>query len=187
MCEERMIKRTAMVFAAMLACFSGGAWANDCQIMLTQPVVDYGAFNPHTLKATAKSSLASLGKRVMQLNVMCADARNMAVTFHGVASGLESYQLSDKGEFDLTLKDAHLDGELVLLGSVSSVGEVPNESRNAVKLRPGKYLVPVLHQQLKTGKTLSVSVELDARLFVDGLNIRDAVIFEGQGNFEVTP
>jgi hypothetical protein len=182
----QVIKRSLMALAAILLCSTGTVWANDCQIQVTQSVVDYGPFNPHALKASAKSAAsADLGKRFMQLNILCDDVQRMALSFQGLAYGLEGYKLSDNGEFELALKDARLDGEPVLLGAISSAGDTPGEGRNAMKLMPGQYLVPVVNQQLKTGKALSISVVVDARLFVDRLKVRDVVELEGQGYFQV--
>lgn len=172
--------------AVLLACSVGAVLANDCQIQISQSVVDHGNLNPSTLRASAKSSsTAALDKRVMQLNVLCTDVKDMAVTFRGLASGPESYQISDKGEFDLTLKDARLDGNPVLLGLVNRAGEIPAESGPSVKLTPSHYVVPVVDHQVKVGKVLSIKVELNARLFVEGLKVRDIAPLEGLGQFEL--
>jgi hypothetical protein len=144
--------------------------------------------NPNILRAEAKASpTIPLGKRLLQMNILCSEAQYMHVSFRGLASALQSYKLDDKGEFDLIFKNASLDGNSVLLGSVSTPGEVPGDISNEMKLKPEKYLVPVWNQQPHSGKALSVSVELDVRLFVDGLKVRDAVGLEGRGSFELTP
>jgi hypothetical protein len=183
-----IIQRSVLSLMTLLACSASNAWANDCQIQLTQPVVDYGSINPHVLTASAKAApTAALGKRLLQLNIVCTEPKDMAVSFQGLASGLHSYRLSDKGEFDLTFKNARLDGESVLLGSVSSFTDSPGEASAVRKLKPGQYLVPVLNQQRQSGKSLSMGLEVDARLFVDGLKIRDVVTLDGQGQFELNP
>lgn len=180
------LKKTLMLTAVSLACATSGVQANDCQVQLSQPVVDYGKLNPSVLRAGAKASpKASLGKRLLQLNVLCTDIKDMAVTFRGIAAGPLSYRLSNQGEFDLTLKDARLDGQPVLLGLVATPQETAGEIGRSVQLKPGHYVIPMRDQKVLSGKAFSMKVEVDSRLSVDGLMLRDVADLEGQGQFEL--
>ncbi|MNC22221.1 hypothetical protein D3C75_702150 [compost metagenome] len=109
----------------------------------------------------------------------------MAIIFHGAAAGSQSYQIGDKGEYDLILKDARMDGEPVLLGLVSSVGEAVAESGSSVQLTPGQYSIPMKNQAVKIGKVLSMTVEFDTRIYVEALKVRDVHLLEGRGKFEL--
>lgn len=184
--EKKSIKSAMSVLTMSFSCFAGMVLADDCQMQISQPVLDYGSVNPDVLRANnSASDTAPLGKRYAQLYVLCSEPRTMAIGFRGIASGVEAYQLSDRGSFDVTLKDVKLDGAPVLAGIVSSIGEVPATSANAVKLAPGKYFVPVISQQLITGKALSMKVEIDTRLATDQLKVRDVVMLDGRGFFEL--
>jgi hypothetical protein len=175
-----------VALAVLLACPVDAVWADDCRIQVSQPRVDYGSFNPHVLRANAKSSsTVSLGKRLMRLNIQCTDPKDMALAFRGVASGVERYKLSDEGEFEMTLKAARLDGIPVRLGVVTTAGDIPAQGAISVKLTPGKSLVPLLNQRPQVGKNLSVQVELDVRVFVEKLGVRDVASLETRGYFEL--
>lgn len=182
MCVSLSIKKPLIALALSLGCI--GAFANDCQTQINQSVVDYGNLNPAVLRNYSKSTLtASLEQRVLQLNIVCATPRALSLSFQAMASGPETFKLGNKGEFDLILSNAQLDGVSVLLGEISYLGDLPGRESSSAKLKPNHYIVPLVGQRLMVGKSLSVRVEVNARLFVEGLNIRDVAAFDGQGYF----
>lgn len=184
-----MFKANAFKIALVLVtsfALTGTALANDCRTQVSQPVVDYGNLNPSVLHASAKSGKAAeLGTRHLQLNIVCTEDEDMAITFRSIAAGPQAFRLDDKGEFDLTLTDASLDGEPVLLGLVTSLGDVPADSAISVRLGSGQYAVPVKNHAVEFGKVFSVKVEISSRLYVDGLKLRDVYVMDGRGRFEV--
>lgn len=177
-----------VLLALTISFFStaGVALADDCEMQISQPVLDYGALNPDILRAGAKASAtAALDKRRVQLNVLCPDSRSMAIAFRGAASGAEAYQLGDRGTFELVIKAARLDGVPVLVGTVSNIGEVPATASNSVNLVPGQYIVPVLAQKSSLGKVFSMDIEVNSHLFTERLKVRDLVVLEGKGYFDL--
>lgn len=174
----------ALIFSTI--CCTGLVFANDCQIQVSQPTVDYGSLNPDMIRAGAKNSkTALLDKHYIQLYILCSEDRAMTIGFHAITADNESYQLGELGNFELTVKDAQLDGASVLLGTVSKVGDVPMVSEQELKLTPGKYIVPVASHQLMSGKSLSLKVEVNSRLATEKLKIRDLTYLKGNGYFEL--
>src|SRR5690606_19544130 len=111
------------IFSFLGLCHTERTLADSCVLQVNQTVVDYGSLNPDVLRAAAKTSNSlSLGKRNLQLYVFCSSARGIAIAFHGLELDAASYKLSDKGSFDLVVKNGELDGEPVSIGEVSSVG-----------------------------------------------------------------
>lgn len=184
MCTSSRMQKTIIGTVLSLVC--SVALANDCQVQISPATIDYGNLNPSLLRASASSPLSTtLNTRAMQLNIVCTAPQVFILSFNGAASGVQAYKLSDKGEFDLTLSNAVVDGKPALLGEVSNVGEDPVESSGSLLLKPNKYFVPLVGQRQSAGKSLSVKVDVGARLFVAALKLRDATNFEGQGSFDL--
>lgn len=181
-----LLRNTLLVLIASLFGAINAPLADDCQMQISHPIIDYGSLNPDLLRAAAKTSTsASLEKRHILLNVWCPEPRDMAISFHGAASGLEAYKFGDNGSFELTIRSAQLDGTPVLLGAISSINEIPAGASGSVKLTPGHYIVPVTDQHSRVGKVYSMNIEIASSLLTEHLKIRDLATLEGKGHFEL--
>lgn len=180
--------RTMVIAAGLL--IWGMPWvvsaSEPCRIQISQPVMDFGVFNSGQITTQAKSSnMVSLGKRLLQLSVTCDEPVRMAVTFHGIASGQNTYKMSDMGEFTLALKDARLDGAEVLLGRATQAEELPLRVDSSVVLLPNTYVMPVSSGQLGVGRVFTVEVEIEAQVKAEVRRVRDRSFLDGDGQFEV--
>ena len=180
--------RTLKFVLGLIACLPlVSVMADDlCKMQINQPALDFGNFNAGEL--TSKSSMldnASLGKRPLQLSVVCPAPAKMALTFHGLAVGSRGFSMGDLGSFTLTLRDARLDGVQVFLGQVSRTDEVPLSVQDTARLQPNSYVVPSASGRLAEGKVLTVTVEIEAQVKAEARKTRDKLVLDGDGQFEV--
>jgi len=182
----RLRSLVSLGFAA-LSYFLSSAFAADCQLQSSQPVQDFGQFNPYELTKVPGSDSASLGQRVLQLTVICPDPSTLAIVFRGAAAGAQRFKMGDAGQFSLTVKDALLDGQPVNLGRAMNPKATPEHAAASVQLTPEYYIVPlaISNSRPQQGKTLTLRVEINAYLKMDHLKIRDITPFQGQGFFEL--
>lgn len=162
--------------------------ASDCQMYLSSPVQDYGTINPDELRFSARNTSttsASLGKRHIQLRVICEEAREMAVIYRSQVASNKAYQFGVNGSVVLMVRGIQLDGESVQPGTVSRLGEIPVVNDAGLILEPEHYVVPVKNQQTIYGKILQIDFEMNTLLPVEPLKNRDDIKLEGRGYFQL--
>lgn len=76
--------------ALLMLGMTGGTHAEDCQISLSQPVVDYHEMRRDTIEAT-QQDWHKMADRDITVNVFCPQTQQMAVLLRGTAG--------DKGRF----------------------------------------------------------------------------------------
>jgi hypothetical protein len=179
---------TILLLLSFLSLNNTANAAEGCQMQLSPPLLDYGTLNPYELRFSARNmstTSASLGKRRMQLNVVCDETRVIAVAFRSLSSGPKAYQFGANGGFSLVIKSMQLDGVSVLPGLVSAPGDLPVINGGSLLLEPGHYAVPVLNQHAVSGKTLTLDIEMETWLTTDALKVRDDMKLEGRGYFDL--
>lgn len=167
----------------MLAIAAPDASANDCRLSLSQPRVDYGVLRrTELLDEGIRSQPIILGRRTLQLSVVCAEPGAVALRFTGVAAGTQGYRFGRQGSFTLALKHAQVDGRAVELSSAQST-DMPTSGH----LLPGHVLIAKASGLPLTGTRFSALVEIDTYLPPDAFSVRRETVFEGQGHFEWLP
>ncbi|MGY2377154.1 hypothetical protein ACW9IB_21890 [Pseudomonas sp. SDO524_S393] len=152
-----------------------GARADNCQLSITQPRVDYGVIRREPFD---ERSRVTLGTRTLHLNIQCDEPSPMMVRFNGVASDGQGFRFGREGRFRLRLKQARVDGLAVQWRERG----LPGESAIG-QLLPGHTLVAQ-----SMGRRLTAQVDIDTDLPSHALQVRSQTLLEGQGSFElVTP
>ncbi len=176
----RQHRRCAMVVKLKIAGFfavlctlsmAGGVRAENCQLSVSQPYIDYGVIRREAL---VESRSIALGTRRVHLNVLCAEPAAIALRFTGVADG-QGYRFGRHGRFSLTLKHAQVDGRAVEWAQA----HLPGKAFDG-QLLPGQVLVA-----RAAGKRLTAQVEVDTDLPANALQVSNQVVLEGRGSFEL--
>ena len=171
----RQPRRCAMSFKLKTKCLAlfctvliaEGVQAENCRLSVSQPRIDYGVIRN---EARAKSPSLALGKRRVQLNVLCVEPSAIGVRFIGAADG-QGYLFGRQGRFRL----AQVDGRVVEW----TLAHRPGETADG-QLLPGQVLVAQA-----AGKRLTAQVEIDTDLPTSALQVRSQTVLEGQGRFEL--
>jgi len=167
----------------MLSIAAPEASANDCRLSLSQPRVDHGVLRrAELLGEPLASQPIILGRRTLQLSVVCAEPGAVALRFTGVPAGTQGYRFGRQGSFTLALKHAQVDGRAVELSTSQ-----PTETATSGHLLPGHVLIAKAGGLPLTGTRFSAQVQIDTYLPPDAFSVRHETVFEGQGHFEWLP
>jgi hypothetical protein len=159
------------------------AFADECQLTLSQPDVDFGVVN-RALHTPASQEL-TLGVQRLSLNLSCSQPADMTLFYRAIAAATaERFRFAEHGSYALRMSEAQLDGQAVDLGLISAVGQVPEETAPSLLWRPQQALVPVRGGVAVQGQSLSAQLELTAWAQEKALQVRDAVVWEASGLFD---
>jgi len=161
-----------VLFCAVLS--TQGARADNCQLSVSQPRIDYGLIRR---EETADSSTLALGTRALQLSVLCVEPSAMALRFLGAANG-SGFRFGRQGRFRIHLRHAQVDG--LTVEWAPQAGE-----HGGGQLLPGQVLVASAAGAAVKGKRLTAQVEIHVDLPSDALQVRHQTVLEGQGTFEL--
>ncbi|MFO2461927.1 hypothetical protein OOJ96_05270 [Pseudomonas sp. 15FMM2] len=154
---------------------SDEALAGNCRLSLSQPRVDYGLIR----SAEVVDRQLILGKRTLQLSIVCAEAAPMSLRFTGVSAGTKGFRFGRQGYFTLSLQHPQVDGLAVEL-------RVSGEPASG-QLLPGQTLVARAGGAPMQGHRFTALVNIETFVPVLGLAVRDETTLEGQGSFEWVP
>ena len=168
----------------MLSGLAPQAWAlaDDCQLTLSQPVLDYGVMN-RAIRAHAPAEV-TLGERRLSLNLNCPYPTDMTLFYRAMAATAERFRFTEHGSYAVRMGDAVLDGQPVDLGLISAVGQAPEATASSLLWRPQQAIVPVRGGVVVQGQSLSAHLELTAWAPKNALQVRDTVVWETTGLFD---
>ena len=167
-----------------LGAFSSHAWAlpDDCQLSLSQPVLDYGLMNRAIRVDT--TPVLTLGERRLSLNLSCAQPTDMSLFYRAMAASAERYYFAEHGSYEMRVRDGVLDGQSVDLGLISTVGQSPVETASTLTWRPEHGIAPVRAGTAVQGRSFSAQIEVTAWAQEQAMRVRDAVNWETTGVFD---
>ena len=158
------------------------ASTDDCQLNLSQPVLDYGLMNRAIRPDSAPER--NLGERRLSLSLSCPTATDLSLFYRAMAATAERFHFAERGSYQLRVRDAVLDGRSVELGLIAGAGQPPSEIASSLIWRPEHGIAPVQAGTSLQGRTLSAQVEVTAWVQEQGMHVRDAVTWEASGVFD---
>lgn len=167
-----------------LSGFTPLAWAlpDDCQLNLSQPVLDYGLMNRAVRPDLAPER--NLGERHTNLTVSCSQPTDMSVFYRAMAATAQRFHFAERGSYQLRIRDALLDGQAVDIGLIAGVGQSPAETGSSLIWRPEHGVVPVQAGVPMLGRHFSAQLEVNAWVQDQGMQVRDTVNWEASGVFD---
>lgn len=151
--------------------------AENCQLSVSQPRIDYGAIRRD---AQVENAAMRLGTRSFNVSVFCAEPAVMGLRFNGVAADADGFRFGRQGRFRLSLQHAQVDGRAVGWAAAHLPGGPASG-----QLLPGQALVARAAGLPVSGRRLTAQVDIDAELPVDALAVRRETHLEGLGSFEL--
>ncbi|MFB3305992.1 hypothetical protein [Pseudomonas sp. AMR01] len=166
---------------AVLALITGGAFAANCDMRLSNPEVDYGALNRGEMELRGNAPIA-LGTRQLTLTAVCRQETTFGLRFEGQRSDSTSYRFAGKGNFTIKLSSATLDGTSVQLAQLSgdAVGKATGASA-AIELRPNEAVTAIAQNQRAVGKVFLAQIEIRTYISEAETRARDITTLEGRG------
>ena len=142
--------------------FTPQTWAStdDCQLNLSQPVLDYGLMNRAIRPGIAQER--HLGDRRLSLTLNCPAPVDMSLFYRAMAATNQRFHFADRGSYQIRIRDGVLDGQSVELGLIAGAGQPPAQSTSQLIWRPDHGVVPLLSGVPAQGSTFSAQLELSA-------------------------
>ncbi|HEF4757828.1 TPA: DUF1120 domain-containing protein [Pseudomonas putida] len=167
-----------------LSGFAPLAWASadDCQLNLSQPVLDYGLMNRAIRPGSEPER--TLGERQLSLNLNCSTSVDMSLFYRAMAATAKRFHFAERGSYQMRIRDAVLDGQSVDIGLIAASGQAPVETSSNLIWRPEHGVVPVKAGTPVQGRSFSAQLELTAWVQEQGMQVRDAVTWETTGAFD---
>lgn len=160
------------------------AWAisDECQLNLSQHVLDYGLMNRAIRPDAAPER--TLGERQLSLSLNCSQPVDMSLFYRAMAATAERFHFAERGSYQIRIRDAVLDGRSIEIGLIAGVDQPPLVTASSLIWRPAHGIVPVAAGVPMQGRSFSAQLELTAWVQEQGLQVRDAVTWDTTGVFD---
>jgi len=181
---------TGFALIALLALLPGSgvssAWASDCQVTLSRPVVDYGKWVPGEENGPNRGNIYPLSENNVMVNAFCSEPQKMALFFSGTPRD-GGFLFGDKGVLAIEAYQSTVDGKHVRLGKSAGMGGVSVEggAEEKVIVRNNDGLMPVNDQQVVVGQQFQVLLKLKPVLNASGLKPADQTLIKSALNIRV--
>jgi len=121
---------------AALLLISSPAWAdiNNCVMQLSPPEHDHGNLtrDRQTFINTSQGQIAQLSERHSNLSVTCPGKEHMQLRFTGDSHTDGRFRFGEKGALRITISNAVLDGNPVLLTRITPQGDTIATQHNLI-------------------------------------------------------
>ncbi len=173
------MKRLLLLGLALAATAQGQAYADDCQLNLSQTRLDFGVMN----RAVQRNPRAEieLGERRLSLNLNCKAPTDLQVFYRALAATAERYRFTERGSYRVQVSEAVLDGQAVELGLITGPGQAPTARGKTLDWRADHAIVPLRDGLPTTGSSFSAQLQVNAWAQADATQVRDAVTWEATG------
>jgi hypothetical protein len=159
------------------------AWgADECQLNLSEPSLDFGLMNRAV--ALAPSAERLLGERSVRLHLSCPNPTDMSLFYRGLGASAERFRFTERGSYSLRVSDAVLDGQSVEVGLFAGSGQPPLSSGATLQWRPEHGIVPLRGGMPVTGRNLSLLLEASAWASTAASQVNDAITWNTSGVFD---
>ncbi|CAK9890630.1 MULTISPECIES: DUF1120 domain-containing protein [Pseudomonas] len=155
------------------------AHADECRLLSSPDVLDYGTLDRSRLNPQ-QASLALPGQTT-QISLSCNSDQDLSLFFRADALDNERWRLAEGSHYRLRASNAAVDGESVELGLLAHPGAVPGPASANLDWRPQQGLVPVRAGQPLRGRTLTLTLTVDAELAAAAFNVRDVIQSSSNG------
>ncbi|MEB0105984.1 DUF1120 domain-containing protein [Pseudomonas sp. MH9.3] len=173
--------KPALLALALLpgACAFG---ADECQLNLSESLVDFGLMN-RAVALTPKADRL-LGERRLSLTFNCPNTTDMSLFYRAMGAGIERFAFTARGSYGLQVGDALLDGRAVDLGLLAGSGQSPISTATSLRWRPEHGIVPMRAGVPVSGRSLSVQIQVSAWASADASRVNDAETWDESGVFD---
>ncbi|WP_436859043.1 hypothetical protein [Citrobacter tructae] len=148
--------------AALLALFLPGlALADDCNITLSQPVVDYHQLQRDNI-VTSQQDWHKMPEREVNVNVYCPDEKQIGVLVQGVAGEKGRFLFGEKGGVAIKIDNMIVDGKNYHAGkTLDQVNLTPlGDAATSLYLKNNEAVVAVENNQVPVAQQMSFTVTI---------------------------
>ncbi|WP_181573223.1 hypothetical protein V1599_00430 [Enterobacter sp. ECC-175] len=149
-----------MTLAGLLAlCLPAVAFAGDCQITLSQTVVDYHQLQRDNI-VTTQQNWHKMPEREVNVNVFCPEQQQIGVLLQGAAGEKGRFMFGEKGGVAVKVDNMIIDGKNYNVGkTLDQVNLTPEgETASSLYLKNNETVVAVENNKVPTAQQMSFRV-----------------------------
>lgn len=156
-----IIQRKVKLAALLALCLPGLAMADDCQITLSQPVVDYHQLQRENI-VTTQQDWHKMPEREVNVNVYCPDTQKIGVLLQGASGEKGRFLFGEKGGIAIKVDNMVIDGKNYAVGkTVDQVNLTPGgDSASSLYLKNNEAVVAVDNNEVPSAQQMSFTVTL---------------------------
>ncbi|MFT0869486.1 hypothetical protein [Pseudomonas sp. CAM1A] len=178
------VPRSTWLACVLLAC-AGTALAEPCALSVSQSRVDLGdLLYPQRAPGHATDAPHVLGTRQVAVQVHCPTESSISVMLRGIPQD-NGVLFAQRGELEVQMHDAVLDGRPVMLQATDMLPAAPNAGAERTRVLPGQKVVPMTAGQPARGSNLTLQMSLTSTVPLDELVARDSKTLSASINLEV--
>lgn len=132
-----------------------------CQLSTSNSSVDYGLQSRWQMQdVEGRSQSVTPGKRQLSVTVVCPFTQNMRLKVMGDRTVRGGFRYGEKGELQVRIISAQLDGERVPVALTTSAGALMSAPQEALALLPNQTFSAVKGNHAAQGKAFNVRLEI---------------------------
>lgn len=149
------------IAALALLSFSALTCAEDCQITLSQPVVDYHQMRRDNIEST-QQNWHKMADRTLNVNIFCPHPQQMAVLLQGEAGDKGRFTFGTFGGVAVKIDDMTVDGRSYIIGKTSDqLSFIPiSGTSSPFYLHNNEAVIALENNQVPAGQQMNFKVTL---------------------------
>lgn len=171
----------ALGVAAAIGLGSAPAWA-ECTLVLSHPQIDLGVVKRDSL--VVNGQLGALGQRTLSLDLQCDVESDLTLFYRGAAEDGERFKFGDRGDYQLQVRDAVVDGVPVDLGEVGVARQLPGRTEPSLSWRPEHGITPVKDGLALHGRSLQAHIDITVQAPMAAMRVQDETQWLAQALIE---
>lgn len=156
--------RNIFLTAALLI-MPGLSYAEDCQITLSQPIVNYNTIHKDTLEKK-EQGWYQMAETEVNLNVICPQPQQMAVMLRGTSVQGSDFLFGKNGEIVVKIDAMTVDSKSYTLGkTVDEINFTPQKGTTTpLYMQDSEAVIALDNRTVPTGQQMSFRVTLTPKL-----------------------
>ncbi|HEB4092549.1 TPA: hypothetical protein RZ058_003459 [Enterobacter cloacae] len=152
------IQRLAALLLLALPCLS---YADDCQLTLSQPVVDYHQMRRDSI-VTSQQSWNKMPEKDINVSVYCPEKQQMATLLLGASGQKGRFQFGQNGGVAIKVSNLTLDGKSYNVGKTTDqVNFTPDtDNGSSLYIRNNEAVVAVENGRVPSGQQMNFTVTI---------------------------
>lgn len=155
---------------------------DECQLNLSETVVDFGQMNRLTQNDSAAQRL--LGEHHLSLTLNCPQPQDLSLFYNALAASNQRLQFTEHGSYQIHVSDGVLDGQAVELGLLPGSGQALVANGATLNWRAGHGIAPSHGNTVLSGKHFSLQLVVSAWADAAATHVREATTWEVTGLFD---
>ncbi|MBR8313179.1 hypothetical protein KDW36_08195 [Burkholderia dolosa] len=160
--------------AQVLLSLLQAAYAQDCTLNLSEPLLDFGDLNRAELQSQVPGGTPmSAGARSTLLTIRCERPADIVLRIDGQPAGPRHFAWTEHGSYTVTMRNPRLDGRPVLLARIGESGDVAHPASPDATFVPGEAIAAIAGGRVAAANVFTAQIDVEAHVAPAALRTRD--------------